>query len=74
MRSALDEAELLGLYAHFLCELEYACHVLISLTLEPHLGHAYSIVVADTIARWQQMKSGVLSMLLTGADEHGNKV
>ncbi len=40
---------------------------------EPHIGTAYTTVVADVIARWQRMK-GREVFFLTGTDEHGQKV
>ena len=39
----------------------------------PHLGHAYSTIVADTIRRFKKMQ-GYQPFLLTGTDEHGQKV
>ena len=39
----------------------------------PHIGHAYTEVAADVITRWQR-QSGRPSFLLTGTDEHGEKV
>ena len=39
----------------------------------PHLGHAYSTIVADTIRRYKKMRS-YDAFLLTGTDEHGQKV
>lgn len=38
-----------------------------------HVGHAYSTVAADTIARFQRLK-GKEVMFLTGMDEHGQKI
>ena len=41
----------------------------------PHLGHAYSSIVADTIARWRRLPAqGDETFFLTGTDEHGAKV
>jgi methionyl-tRNA synthetase len=40
---------------------------------EPHLGHAYTTVVADAIARARRL-SGEDVFFLTGTDEHGQKV
>jgi methionyl-tRNA synthetase len=40
---------------------------------EPHLGHAYSTIVADTIARTKRLL-GEDVFFLTGTDEHGQKV
>ena len=39
----------------------------------PHLGHTYTTIVADTIARFKRA-SGFDVVLLTGTDEHGQKV
>ncbi len=39
----------------------------------PHLGHGYTTVVADTLARyWRQQN--VPTYFLTGTDEHGQKI
>ncbi len=40
---------------------------------EPHLGHAYEMVVADVIARAHR-SLGQETFFLTGLDEHGQKV
>jgi len=39
----------------------------------PHLGHAYTTVAADVLARWHRQR-GEDVWLLTGTDEHGQKV
>ncbi|KAL7893779.1 tRNA synthetases class I (M) domain-containing protein [Trichoderma sp. TUCIM 5745] len=39
----------------------------------PHIGHLYSMVLADVIKRWQQIK-GKEAFLCTGTDEHGMKI
>jgi methionyl-tRNA synthetase len=39
----------------------------------PHIGHAYTEVAADVLARWHRQK-GSNSFLLTGTDEHGEKI
>ncbi|MGH8546513.1 MAG: methionine--tRNA ligase [Gammaproteobacteria bacterium] len=40
---------------------------------EPHLGHTYTTVVADMLKRyWQSI--GYEAFLLTGTDEHGDKI
>ncbi|HEY5401428.1 MAG TPA: class I tRNA ligase family protein, partial [Pyrinomonadaceae bacterium] len=36
----------------------------------PHLGHLYTMIVADTIARSKRQK-GIETYFLTGTDEHG---
>jgi len=38
-----------------------------------HIGHAYTTVAADTIARYKRM-SGYDTRFLTGSDEHGQKI
>ena len=40
---------------------------------KPHLGHAYTTIVADVIARYFRM-SGTRTYFVTGTDEHGEKV
>ena len=40
---------------------------------EPHLGHAYTTVVSDFLARWHRL-DGHDTYFLTGTDEHGEKV
>ncbi len=39
----------------------------------PHIGHAYTSVAADVMARWKRM-DGYDVFFLTGTDEHGQKV
>ncbi len=39
----------------------------------PHIGHAYTTVAADTLAR-QQRLLGADTYFLTGTDEHGQKI
>ena len=39
----------------------------------PHLGHAYTTIVCDAIARFHRMR-GDDTRFLTGTDEHGQKV
>ncbi|ROW06146.1 hypothetical protein VMCG_04606 [Cytospora schulzeri] len=39
----------------------------------PHIGHMYSMLLADVLKRWHALK-GRKSLLLTGTDEHGMKV
>jgi methionyl-tRNA synthetase len=39
----------------------------------PHIGHAYTEVACDVLARWHRQR-GEESFLLTGTDEHGEKV
>ncbi|ECL6253908.1 methionine--tRNA ligase [Campylobacter jejuni] len=39
----------------------------------PHLGHAYSTIIADTLARFYRLQ-GHETRFLTGTDEHGQKI
>jgi methionyl-tRNA synthetase len=39
----------------------------------PHLGHAYTSIAADTVARWMRL-DGLDVLFATGTDEHGGKV
>src|SRR5687768_5243311 len=39
----------------------------------PHLGHAYTTVATDFVARWRRLE-GRRVRFLTGTDEHGEKV
>jgi len=40
---------------------------------EPHLGHAYTTILADVLARYHRLR-GTETFFLTGTDEHGQKV
>ncbi len=39
----------------------------------PHIGHAYTSIAADVLARWHRL-DGADVFFLTGTDEHGQKV
>jgi methionyl-tRNA synthetase len=39
----------------------------------PHLGHAYTTIVGDAMARWHRL-AGDRVFFLTGTDEHGDKI
>ena len=40
---------------------------------KPHLGHAYTTIVADSMARFHRAM-GEDTYFLTGTDEHGDKI
>jgi methionyl-tRNA synthetase len=40
---------------------------------DPHLGHAYTTIAADILARFHRQKGDDV-FFLTGTDEHGNKI
>jgi len=39
----------------------------------PHIGHAYTTIVADVLARYHRM-AGEETFFVTGTDEHGDKI
>jgi methionyl-tRNA synthetase len=39
----------------------------------PHLGHAYTTLIADSLARFSRQE-GLKTLFLTGTDEHGEKI
>ena len=39
----------------------------------PHIGHAYTTIVADVLARYHRM-AGDKTFFVTGTDEHGDKI
>jgi methionyl-tRNA synthetase len=40
---------------------------------KPHIGHAYTTILADCLSRYHRLQ-GVPTFFLTGTDEHGQKV
>ncbi|MCL4376102.1 methionine--tRNA ligase [Candidatus Parvarchaeota archaeon] len=40
---------------------------------KPHIGHAYTTVIADIFARWHRLNNEKV-FFLTGTDEHGGKI
>ncbi|MDG1784768.1 MAG: methionine--tRNA ligase [Ilumatobacter sp.] len=40
---------------------------------EPHLGHAYTTIIGDALARWHRLLGDDVTFL-TGTDEHGLKI
>ncbi|KAK9716884.1 tRNA synthetases class I (M) [Popillia japonica] len=41
----------------------------------PHIGHLYSSVIADAIARWQHLLNPAKQICFaSGTDEHGSKI
>ena len=40
---------------------------------KPHIGHAYTTILADVLARFDRLR-GADVLLLTGTDEHGQKI
>ena len=39
----------------------------------PHIGHAYTTIAADVLARYKKL-SGYDVLFATGTDEHGQKI
>lgn len=48
-------------------------HRLTGRPIAPHVGHLYSMVLADVLKRWQQINNRQ-AVLCTGTDEHGIKI
>ncbi|MBI4882575.1 MAG: methionine--tRNA ligase [Actinobacteria bacterium] len=42
-------------------------------TAKPHLGHAYTTIIGDALARWHRLLGDEVHFV-TGTDEHGQKV
>ncbi|EEZ92464.1 MAG: methionyl-tRNA synthetase [Candidatus Parvarchaeum acidiphilum ARMAN-4] len=40
---------------------------------KPHIGHAYTTIIADVFARWHRLNNEKV-FFLTGTDEHGGKI
>jgi methionyl-tRNA synthetase len=40
---------------------------------EPHIGHTYTTVVADSLVRWHRLR-GIEAFSVSGTDEHGEKM
>ncbi|OJD13058.1 methionine-tRNA ligase [Emergomyces pasteurianus Ep9510] len=40
----------------------------------PHVGHLYTMILADVLKRWQILLGNTDAKLLTGTDEHGLKI
>ena len=45
----------------------------LSVGTAPHVGHMYTMILADVLKRWQTL-AGKQALLCTGTDEHGMKV
>mgnify|MGYP001603166124 CR=1 FL=1 len=39
----------------------------------PHIGHAYTTIAADVVARWHKSQGNKV-FFLTGTDDHGKKI
>ena len=39
----------------------------------PHIGHAYTTIICDTLARFYRLKGDDV-FFITGTDEHGQKI
>ncbi|ORY71708.1 tRNA synthetases class I (M)-domain-containing protein [Pseudomassariella vexata] len=52
----------------------YATTPIFYVNASPHVGHLYTMVLADVLKRWEVLKGGPPALLCTGTDEHGMKV
>jgi methionyl-tRNA synthetase len=55
------------------CEKVYITTPIYYVNDVPHIGHAYTTIIADTLARYSRLK-GHETFFLTGTDEHGQKI
>ncbi len=55
------------------CKIYYLTTPIYYVNDVPHIGHAYTTIIADTIARYARLK-GADTFFLTGTDEHGQKI
>ena len=58
---------------HSLSKKFYVTTPIYYVNAEPHLGHAYTTIVADVLNRFHRLL-GEESYFLTGTDEHGDKI
>src|SRR5512136_3360230 len=54
-------------------ELFYVTTPIYYVNAPPHSGHAYTTILADTVARYHRL-AGRQVYFLTGTDEHGDKI
>ncbi|XP_031787008.1 methionine--tRNA ligase, mitochondrial isoform X2 [Nasonia vitripennis] len=60
-------------YSQAAADYKYITTPIFYVNAAPHIGHLYTAVLADSIARFNSMQ-GHVTVLNTGTDEHGNKV
>jgi methionyl-tRNA synthetase len=51
----------------------YATTPIYYVNADPHIGHAYTTIISDFLARWHRL-DGCDTHYLTGTDEHGEKI
>ena len=51
----------------------YATTPIYYVNADPHIGHTYTTVILDTVARYHRL-AGDDTFFLTGTDEHGDKI
>ena len=57
----------------FVSEIFYITTPIYYVNARPHLGHAYTTIIADVACRFHAMR-GAETFFLTGTDEHGDKI
>jgi len=55
------------------CERAYITTPIYYVNDIPHIGHAYTTIICDTLARYSRL-IGLETFFLTGTDEHGQKI
>jgi len=61
------------IYSHLMSSKFYLTTPIYYVNDKPHLGHAYTTIAADALARYHRMKKEEV-FFLTGTDEHGTKI
>jgi methionyl-tRNA synthetase len=58
---------------HEICKNVYITTPIYYVNDVAHIGHAYTTIIADMLARYSRL-TGLNTFLLTGTDEHGQKI
>ncbi|KAL4979730.1 tRNA synthetases class I (M)-domain-containing protein [Aspergillus desertorum] len=56
------------------CKPYYVTTPIFYVNAAPHVGHLYTMVLADVLKRWRTLMGDNEAQLLTGTDEHGMKI
>jgi methionyl-tRNA synthetase len=73
IRSYKPKTHLFKEYTTMSCKKAYITTPIYYVNDIAHIGHAYTTIIADTLARYSRM-SGLDTFFLTGTDEHGQKI
>ncbi|KIW84582.1 methionine-tRNA ligase [Fonsecaea pedrosoi CBS 271.37] len=77
LAAAIEPESSTNAYAHALAGKPYYVTTpifYVNSGMSPHVGHLYTLVLADVLKRWAKLRGDTRATLLTGTDEHGMKV